>query len=88
MAALILHREEEKVDEQNPSGIMKILALADIVNTDYNEAEAELTLSFRELDTYLTIHVPFSLCSLTPELARVLDITPPPMPRETINVIS
>jgi hypothetical protein len=88
MAALILRREDGDFDEQNPSGIMKILAMEDIKNADYNETEAELTLSFRELDTFLTIHVPLSLRSLTPELARVLDITPPPMPRETINVIS
>lgn len=74
MAALILHREDDDFDEQNPSGIMKILALKDIVNTEYNEVERELTLCFRELGAFLTIHVPFSLCSVTPELARILKL--------------
>jgi hypothetical protein len=72
LSSLILSREDDQFDKENPSGMMKILSPKDVAGAEYDECEQELALSFWEQGALLTIHVPFSPCNFTPELVRVL----------------
>jgi hypothetical protein len=72
MESLILTREDDTADPKNPSSILKTIAISEIVNTEHEEFDNELTLTFRENSSILTIHVPLRASDITPEMRSVL----------------
>jgi hypothetical protein len=72
MESLILTREDDTSDPKNPSSILKTIPISDIANAEHDEFGNELTLTFREGDLVLTIHVPLHANEITPEMTAVL----------------
>lgn len=74
MESLILTHEDDTFDPQNPSSILKTIAISEIANADHDEFGDELTLTFRESGTILTIHVPLRTSEIMPEMRTILHL--------------
>lgn len=74
LEALILTREDDSYDPNNPSSILKTISLADVVNADYDEVSNELSLSYRENERLLNIHVPLYEQDITLEMRDALEL--------------
>lgn len=74
LEALILTREDEYDDPKNPSSILKTISIDDVVNADYDDLTNELSLSYRENERLLNIHITLYERDITPELQAALEL--------------
>ncbi len=75
LGALILTREDDSFDPDNPSSMLKTIGLTDIADTEYNEFASELRITYRDEDRLLTIHVPLYTADISTEMREVLQFS-------------
>jgi hypothetical protein len=74
LESLILTREDDTFDPANPSSILKTIAINDIEMAEFDDVADELSLSYRENERLLNIHVPLYERDITPEMREALEL--------------
>lgn len=74
LESLILTREDDIFDPDNPSSILKTIPLHDVGIAEFDDISGELSLSYRENDRLLNIHIPLSARDITNEMRIALKL--------------
>ncbi|TAE27864.1 MAG: hypothetical protein EAZ92_08965 [Candidatus Kapaibacterium sp.] len=75
LGALILTREDDGFDPDNPSSMLKTIGLNDVADSEYNEFLSELRITYRDEERLLTIHIPLQKEDITPEMREALQFS-------------